>query len=495
MLEVPSSLILSTQSAYNSELYPFFAQYVDTFSDKNAAWEDYVLIIYLMFEEAKGDKSKWHYMMDLWPKSVDTFYSWSDAEIKEVQWKRLIKDGIKENGALRDSWEMLVEILSKHPQLCPKKYFNYSNYIRYWSLLGSRIFNSYINTTAFTPYAEFVNHHNANTHYKTLLQSEVDTLRMKPAHLSTSIETSPDNDFDLDDRYETEVDKLETNEGVETKLEVGGNNEFNYEEEIKSIEVLLKETTQSTENAEQLTKIKDAFKKDVPHIQILKNDDQEYEEGSQIFMTYGDHSNMYLLSKYGFIVDNNIFDYAVVEFSEAKKYSNLPIIEDLLRVEFKKATKPLYDMGIKIIYQNVSPKLITFAKILLHIANPRKFVSYDNEKLAIQEAIILLNNTINDFPTNIKEDDELLKVATSYKLKMAIKARMRLKEILLHQITLLNLIIAINNNLCKASIEFNSKQSIEVILTKIDWENEKDVLLNRRMVASYYATYGIILVH
>ena len=162
IVKVPSHIILNTQTAYNSELNPLFKLYPEVFSPCAAAWEDYTLISYIMYSMAMGDKSKWHYMIDLWPKKEDlnVFYLWSDKEIKETQSIRVIKDNLHENKCLRDSWSNLGIILNKYPQLFPCKYATYDNYLWLWALLASRIFNSYISTTAFTPYAEYVNHEN-----------------------------------------------------------------------------------------------------------------------------------------------------------------------------------------------------------------------------------------------------------------------------------------------------------------------------------------------
>lgn len=346
IMTVPSKLILSTQVAYYSELNSFFRLHVNIFSSKTAAWEDYVLILYLMMEESKGEKSLWNPMLQLWPAEVDVFYCWSEKDIKEIQCMRIIKDAIMENNALRSSWEMLAEILNLYPKLFQKKYFNYSNYVRYWALLSSRIFNSFICTTAFTPYAEFVNHENVDTYYKTLQEKDLTEIES-----TAEVESSDVNsEFDLDDRYT--VLMLPTNDNEVLGVEVTSNEQADAEAELKNIRYLLDGVSVSDEERATLAQIDDKFSKDCEHIQILRNSKQAYEKGSQIYMSYGKHSNGGLLSKYSFMLANNKYNYAVIELDVAKKYDD--VSEATIKKVFGIASKLVYDMGIKIYHQKLS---------------------------------------------------------------------------------------------------------------------------------------------
>lgn len=482
-------MILSTQVAYNSELNPLFKLHPSIYSPLSAAWEDYVLITYIMYELAKGDKSEWHCMFDLWPKQVDVFYVWKDTELMEIQSQRVLKDALHENKCLRQSWENMAEVLNIYPLLFPKEFANYENYLWLWALLASRIFNTYISTTAFTPHAEFVNHENVSTHYKTCIEEDADKIEKKilPEEVSSGVDSS----FDVDERYAKPLDK---NDGIKLKIDINTGTEFNPNQEIPKIESHLTDKTYTQEETKALDKIKNKFKNDKPHVQILKTDHQVYEEGSQIYMSYGNHGSMYFLGKYGFCFPYNKYDYATVEVNQLKALPNY----DKLCSVFKKVFKtgdPIEDKGFKIYYQKLSTQLIDFAKIMLGF-NEKKIEVHNNYKdeiNAIDKAVSILEHELSAFPTTVEQDTALLPIAKEENTRkwFSIQARINVKNILIHQINLLNILRIIIQNIEAGACD---KATILKKTSKEDNESNFNIKVNRRMMNKYFKKHGIDLI-
>jgi hypothetical protein len=494
IIKVPSEMILSTQAAYKSELNGLFKLHAEIYSPVSAAWEDYVLITYIMYEMAKGASSKWFRMFELWPRSVDVFYVWKDSELMEIQAQRIIKDALHENKCLRQSWENMVKVLNNYPLAFPQKFANYDNYLWLWALLASRIFNTYISTTAFTPHAEFVNHENVSTHYKTCLESEVDKLEKKV--LFDEVSSGVDSDFDVDERYSKPLDK---NDGILPCIEIKNNSEFNPDVELAKIANLIKSRSFNKEEEKALSKIESKFMHDQKHVQVLKTDHQVYEKGSQIYMSYGNHGSMYFVGKYGFCYPYNKYDYATVEVNQINNYKNPLQLASTFKKVFKyKDKEPIEEKGFKVYYQRLSTKLILFAKIVLGYEYDKieMFESFTLECAALTEAIKLLENEIKSFPTTYEEDEMLLEGAKGKsRLFFAIKARMNVKNILKHQIYLINLAKEILTKLSTKKIQLlqEAKGSILEATSYETKDSSFKVKLNRRMIHHYFKKIGCSL--
>lgn len=471
-VRVPSKIILSTQVAYNSELKAIFKLYPDMFTKEGAeAWEDYVLIAYIIWQISIGEKSMWKPMFDIWPKQIELFYRWSGDDFKELQNYQIYKEASEENECLKRSWNDLYKILAKYPQYFPKHMLIYDIYIWIWELLCSRIFNSKINTTSFVPFAELVNHENVDSHYDQETTEDSNVNASKTEEASSGDESNFEYNKDIAYCHQ----KGKKYEYVPSNIEP-----------IESEAVAPEEIKNPTQFLERYENIEKQFGEDKPYNHILLNFNKEYEKGQQIYMSYGKDTNAYLLCNYGFILEYNKYDYYKLQLSMTDTTQKQLFLKYYsINISVKAFVPESY--FIKIYYQHISPKLIMFSKILLLDAKSNPHLIKDVfdisfEENAINKAIKLLENAISQMPTTLSTDFQLLKNKQypNSHIYFAIKYRIEQKKILHHQIFLLNIILAI----LKRIVEHKPyKEAIAKV--SIEPDNEFAVALNRRMIHSY----------
>jgi len=120
-VSVPSKLMLTTQYAYNSELKPMFKSHPEVFTPEAApAWEDYILISYIMWQMSLGKESFWYPLFAIWPDHTEVFYTWTTSELNELQDKTTKKQSLAENDCLKTSWNDLFKILRQYPKYFPQ---------------------------------------------------------------------------------------------------------------------------------------------------------------------------------------------------------------------------------------------------------------------------------------------------------------------------------------------------------------------------------------
>jgi len=142
------------------------------------------------------------------------------------------------------------------------------------------------------------------------------------------------------------------------------------------------------------------------------NATRDYEQGAQVFDSYGARSNYDLLKSYGFVLENNPFDSATLHFN--LKSSNLvqAIAEPLLR-----KADPNYETVV--VFPNRRPdallRLFRLSELdfkeLEFIQNvlEGKPISLHNELKAYRSAISLLAQVLKSHTATVEQDNELLK--------------------------------------------------------------------------------------
>uniref|UniRef100_A0A6U1X1Q7 Rubisco LSMT substrate-binding domain-containing protein n=1 Tax=Vannella robusta TaxID=1487602 RepID=A0A6U1X1Q7_9EUKA len=175
---------------------------------------------------------------------------------------------------------------------------------------------------------------------------------------------------------------------------------------------------------------------------FMINATKDYATGDQVFDNYGAKSNFDLLSTYGFVLEDNAYDYMTLQFS--LKPSNLvhTIVEPLL-----KAVDPTYN-NIKIRTNKVPVELLRVFRLsvmefseleYVNQALQGKAVSLTNEMRAFRSAIKALTSMLQAFPTSLQQDKELLESAESMSTNQrnAVVLRKTQKEILVNNIVVL----------------------------------------------------------
>jgi len=141
------------------------------------------------------------------------------------------------------------------------------------------------------------------------------------------------------------------------------------------------------------------------------NATQDYIKGDQVFMSYGNKSNSELLGTYGFILEDNPHEAAIINFQLRPSNLAIAIIEPLL-----KKADPAY--GTLRLVPNYRPdgllRAFRIANIdfddLKHTAAllEGRPISLKNEVLAYRGAIAALSNLFKAFTTTVEEDTTLL---------------------------------------------------------------------------------------
>jgi len=145
------------------------------------------------------------------------------------------------------------------------------------------------------------------------------------------------------------------------------------------------------------------------------NATQDYAKGDQVFVSYGNKSNVELLGSYGFILENNPHEAAVINFQLRASNVAISIIEPLL-----KKVDP--NFGTLRLVPNHRPDSLLRA---FRIANIEfkdlehtnellegKPISVVNELRAYRGAIAALTNLFNSYTTKAEEDTQLLESGT-----------------------------------------------------------------------------------
>ena len=314
-------------------------------------WIFNVLNVFMMYEESKGTKSKWHpYIQTL--SSASLLSDWPEHVIRATQDNKYIERTLRDKSAIDSSWKQIEAITSEYPNLFDKKYFNFQNVSRYNGLLYSRVFPSLEAMFSYVPYADLANHENVDSFYQVLSKTDVGS---RPQYFHTKLE------FDSENANE----KLSFQRPLPFICNLSHNEDKffkgrNADEELEYIEQKLKLKTSTIEEAEFMNKIK----KSSSYVQIGHSGKNAYEKGSQIYVSYQYHSNAYLLNLYGFTLTHNLYDNAIIDLSiiEERKYDSRAelIVKEVFKEQYDnvEATSVIIsDMGIKIYYDKLSTRM------------------------------------------------------------------------------------------------------------------------------------------
>jgi len=150
---------------------------------------------------------------------------------------------------------------------------------------------------------------------------------------------------------------------------------------------------------------------DITNTYVEVNATQDYSKGDQVFINYGNKSNAELLGTYGFILEDNPHDAAIVNFQLRATNLAIAIVEPLL-----KKTDP--NFGTLRLVQNYRPDgLLRAFRIanmdfddLKHVNEliAGRPISLKNEALAYRSALSSLTNLFKAYSTTVEEDSKLL---------------------------------------------------------------------------------------
>lgn len=285
------------------------------------------------------------------------------------------------------------------------------------------------------PVAEFLNHNNVSTYY-----SYQYPLASPDAHLRYS---GTVNDVDHDDDLLTTVPNEALTWGKlidftkfhfkHTHIELQFNSLESWAEQLDQSEAQEAKKKQSVRPENM-----DLQESDEKIACICVGDDEKYNKGDQIFMTYGRYSNRQLLISYGFALKDNKYNYAIVYFdvSEFVKIINLKniFVKENVKTQFKVKEGQL------------ACKFLLALRVLLW--KPEFGIESCLEAKNVQLEVLVLGHAkskiveqLAEFRTSYEEDLTILEECGTVRKYFAVLYRLQKKKILQEQTKLLDSLI------------------------------------------------------
>ena len=115
---IPNKLLISTETARNSEIAEIFRVHPDVFL-ANEDRDFNVLVVFLMYERSKGPESFWHPYFET-VQLVDLPALWEDEDIEKLQDPELVENIKYFKERLGLDWESLKSII----QVYTPQYFS-----------------------------------------------------------------------------------------------------------------------------------------------------------------------------------------------------------------------------------------------------------------------------------------------------------------------------------------------------------------------------------
>jgi len=164
---------------------------------------------------------------------------------------------------------------------------------------------------------------------------------------------------------------------------------------------------------------------------------RDYDKGEEIFVFWGEKCNSELLDFYSFTLKNNFFD--CVHFSDFVLPESDPLHKQK-RILFDRSQSSL--AKLKITNEGVTTELIRVLRGMTisedEISTQLLVTGVDDEIMstrsqgAIYNALAVMCRTaLRAYPTNIEDDEQILKSQLTYRKKMAVEVRLAEKKMLL----------------------------------------------------------------
>jgi hypothetical protein len=75
------------------------------------------MMLFLIYELQKGDKSIWKPWFDILPKKITLLYNWDEEDLLELQDVNLMNSALNQCDHLYSDWMTFHKCLSKYPDL------------------------------------------------------------------------------------------------------------------------------------------------------------------------------------------------------------------------------------------------------------------------------------------------------------------------------------------------------------------------------------------
>src|SRR6185436_15415259 len=85
MIKVPAKLIISTKTAFYSDINHIIKENPEMFGKHVGDGEDNLLNAFILYELGKGERSYWYPMFEVWPRDTDILMNWDCEDLEWLQ--------------------------------------------------------------------------------------------------------------------------------------------------------------------------------------------------------------------------------------------------------------------------------------------------------------------------------------------------------------------------------------------------------------------------
>jgi hypothetical protein len=165
LLWAPNSAMLTTKLMSIPQLEPIFAAHPSLFAPPDRAHEDNRMLVFLLFEQSKGEASMWQPYFSFLPQDVETIIDWNDDQLDELQDKEFEFDSkFRRERDFKGNTE-LGNVLRAYGEMFREELLGVENINWLWKILCTRSYGPCIPYSGLIPVADLFNHGNVSTNY------------------------------------------------------------------------------------------------------------------------------------------------------------------------------------------------------------------------------------------------------------------------------------------------------------------------------------------
>ncbi|CAG9332668.1 unnamed protein product [Blepharisma stoltei] len=482
LITVPNNALLSTQIAKTPELSEIYESHPDLFLDSTSTTSvDYLMITYLLLEFSKGPSSYWYPYLNSLPKNPENLTDWKEIELIELQDSDVVTD-VLDRQARYEIWiDTLISVLQKYPEKFGGT-INVEKVHWSWKIVSTRAFGKCIPYSSLIPVADLINHDNVLTNYYYGTDDDL------PPDLALGFDIR-DTDSDSDEDLYEDPEPILLNYQNLHKINFSAYGEQLDEEKTNISKKILSEATIKDANrfvldmnfSESLS-ISQITEDPNKRFRMVTGKNERFEGGAEILISYGNYSNRNLLMSYGFANKINKYNYARIKIP----LRNLLTEQQWAKMEETYSSEAL--VAFKIKKSKICDDLLSVLRCLLWDINkdtPMAFfnpTSIENEEIIFQQAISIVRNCLDEFPTTLDEDLGILNAPKSHRHYFALIYRIGVKDCLQSQLSLLRMASLILRKI-KSGEEFLDA------ITSIQQCEEVLNVSNRQKMIEYLSSY------
>ncbi|CAD8175062.1 unnamed protein product [Paramecium octaurelia] len=164
---LPRETLLTTKQAFESPLKPMFLEFPQFFSPKFIpSWQYHIILSFLLYEYQRGAESKWHLLINNFPKDIDYAVFWKSEDLELLKDQKMAKHAIQKNRYLISTFQTLQYITSKYPDLFKPGVVTLENIIWIYTSIVTRCFGGQgLKYVTMVPFCELFNHESADVCY------------------------------------------------------------------------------------------------------------------------------------------------------------------------------------------------------------------------------------------------------------------------------------------------------------------------------------------